>query len=96
MHYYCYILYSPVLDKFYIGETENLEARLAQHRTGFIAIAYTKQTADWEIYHAIECRSRSQARAIERHIKRMKSRVFIRNLRKYPEISERLLATYGA
>lgn len=34
MHW-CYILYSPTIDKFYVGETENLEIRITQHRRGF-------------------------------------------------------------
>jgi len=35
-----------------------------------------------------------QARKIEAHIKRMKSRKFIENLKKYPEIQERLIKLY--
>ena len=31
MHW-CYILYSPTIDKFYIGETEDLELRIAQQK----------------------------------------------------------------
>ena len=95
MLYYCYILYSPSLDKFYIGETENLEERINQHRTGFVDIAYTKQAADWQLYYSITCQSRSQARAIERHIKRMKSKIYIENLKKFPEMGQGLLSRYG-
>jgi len=95
MLYYCYILYSPTLDKFYIGETENLEERLIQHNTGIHEVAYTKQVSDWELYHEIICQSRSQVRAIERHIKQMKSKIYIKNLRRYPEMSKKLLNKFN-
>lgn len=31
--YYVYIIYSPLIDKFYIGQTQNLESRLSKHKT---------------------------------------------------------------
>ena len=33
-----YILYSPQLDKFYVGVTEDLDLRISQHNTGFLKI----------------------------------------------------------
>jgi len=31
--FYCYILYSEKIDKYYIGSTGNLEGRLQRHNT---------------------------------------------------------------
>jgi putative endonuclease len=55
---------------------------------------YTYRADDWVLFYKIECKSKAQAFAIESHIKRMKSKIYIENLRKYPEISERLLLKY--
>ncbi|MCH7784177.1 MAG: GIY-YIG nuclease family protein [Bacteroidetes bacterium] len=33
--YYVYILHSTTLDSYYVGETQSLDERIAQHNTGF-------------------------------------------------------------
>jgi hypothetical protein len=35
---------------------------------------------DWELYYFIECQSKHQANGIERYIKKMKSKIYNRNL----------------
>lgn len=85
-----YILYSKQLDRFYIGETIDLEKRIKQHNLGFYETAYTKKAKDWVLFHIITCNSRNQARKIETHIKKMKSKTYIQNLKIYPEITEKL------
>ncbi len=94
MNYYCYIIQSRTLDKYYIGETENIEERLILHNTGFFKGSYTSQGSDWKLFYTIKCSSRLQSRAIEGHIKRMKSRTYIENLPKFPEITQKLLLKY--
>ena len=95
MKYACYILYSPLLDKYYIGETENLEERIRLHNTGFFKNAYTSKVSDWELYLMISCRDRIQARKIEKYIKNMKSRKYIENLKNKPEFLKRLEEKYS-
>ena len=94
---YCYILFSPSLQKFYTGATTNPpEKRKNMHLEEFYSSAkYTAQVKDWEIYLTINCCDYSQALAIEKHIKRMKSSKYIRNLKKYPEIIGKLIAKYS-
>jgi putative endonuclease len=94
MNYFCYIIYSKKLNRYYVGETENLNQRLTQHNSCFFKGCYTSKSSDWEIFHVIECKTKEQARRIENHIKKMKSRKYIENLLKYPDISERLLERY--
>ena len=94
MYFYCYILYSKALNVYYVGETEDVSERLCLHNSGFFKGSYTSKTSDWEEYYLIKCHSRKQSRAIESHIKKMKSRKYIENLPKYPEISEKLLLRY--
>ena len=89
-----YILVSKAIDSYYIGETIDLDERLQQHNVGFYETAFTKQANDWTLFHVINCDNRSQARKIETHIKKMKSKTYIQNLKKFPEITEKLKKKY--
>ena len=93
----CYILYSKCLDRYYIGSThDNLEQRIIKHNTGYYKGAhFTRQSSDWDLFISITCKSYSQARKIENHIKRMKNRKYILDLRRYPQIADRLVLKYG-
>ncbi|GAA4890467.1 hypothetical protein GCM10023311_13350 [Flaviramulus aquimarinus] len=92
---FVYILYSNLLDKFYVGEALDIQERIKQHNSGFYDSAYTKQASDWVLYYSIECCSREQARKIETHIKKMKSKTYIQNLKKYSEITKKLKNKYN-
>jgi putative endonuclease len=96
MNFYCYILYSPSLRKYYVGSTsEPVIKRLEQHNNSFYGDRkYTHKTNDWEIYYFIECTTRKQAELIEKHIKSMKSRKYILNLKLYPSLALKLLQKY--
>ncbi len=52
MHY-VYILQSQSTKDYYIGQTEDIEIRLAQHNTGFYTKAYTSNLKDWQLVHDI-------------------------------------------
>jgi putative endonuclease len=68
--------------------------RLDKHNNQFYGTKYTSKAQDWQIFIVIECSSVSQAIHIERHIKSMKSKVYIENLRKHPEMTQKLLERY--
>ena len=89
-----YILYSAVLDKFYIGSCKEFPNRFDQHLSHYFPGAFTSKTQDWSVYMLIDDLSYNMARKIESHIKNMKSRKFIENLKKYPSILENLLKKY--
>ncbi len=94
--YNCYLLYSKKLDKFYIGSTiitpnDRLERHLKKY---YGKTKYTALADDWVLFHIIECETFEQSRKIEKHIKRMKSKIYNHNLKKYPEISKKLLIKY--
>jgi len=93
MHY-VYIIYSLSSDSFYIGETSDLETRLSSHNNKVFDKSFSKIADDWEYFYIIPCNDRKQAIAIEKHIKKMKSKIYIRNLILYPEITETLLKKY--
>lgn len=94
MKHFVYILISTASQDFYIGETDDMERRLEWHNSHFFKKSFTSKRSDWEIFHLIECIDRTQARKIENHIKKMKSRIYLRNLKLYPEISTRLIQKY--
>lgn len=97
MPFFTYILFSSKLNKFYIGATSlNPELRLQEHNQIKFPDAYTRKGIPWEMFFVIECKSFNQAKAIEIHIKKMKSTRYLQNLKRYPEISENLLLKYRA
>ena len=49
----------------------------------------------WRYFFTIRVPDKSTAIKIEKHIKRMKSQSYILNLKKYPEMSEKLLKKYS-
>ena len=93
MKHWVYILHSVKLDRFYIGASADVAQRLLFHQNSE-ARKFTANAKDWELFHEFACDSKQQALAIESHIKRMKSSVYIQNLKKYPEIVEKLRKRY--
>ena len=95
--FYNYILYSKELDNFYIGATRiDPKIRTERHLLEYYGNSkFTAKADDWHVFFEIECISFSQALKIENHIKRMKSKNYILNLARYPEISLKLLEKYS-
>ncbi|GAB4142611.1 MAG: hypothetical protein Fur0041_17710 [Bacteroidia bacterium] len=89
-----YILYSEQLNKFYVGSCKDFSERKQQHMSPTFSKQFTKRANDWIDFLLIEDLEYQQAREIEAHIKSMKSSVYIRNLKKYPEIVEKLKLLY--
>jgi putative endonuclease len=94
MSYAVYILYSKSLDRFYIGQTKDLNKRIAFHLEKKFQGSFTSKANDWGLFQTISCESRFQAIQIECHIKKMKSRQYIQNIKEYPEISDKLKNKY--
>ena len=95
MAYYVYILQSPKLGKYYTGITDDISRRLEEHNSAE-NINWTKTCQPWVLHHSIRCVNLHQARQVEYHIKQMKSGKYIENLKKYPEMTARLLEKYTA
>ncbi|SMD41857.1 putative endonuclease [Aquiflexum balticum DSM 16537] len=74
--YFVYIIYSPKINQFYIGSTNDLEARLRHHNSG--ATPSTKKGApEWTIRYIEDFQTKSDALKREIQIKRKKSRKYI-------------------
>jgi putative endonuclease len=73
--YHTYIIFSELLNKYYIGSTEDLKRRLDEHNSG--RGAFTKGGSPWRLVWNKEFGSRVEACAEERKIKSKKSRSYI-------------------
>jgi putative endonuclease len=85
-----YILYSSKLDRFYIGSCQDFQFRFAEHVNKVYSGSFTSNADDWRLFLLIDSLSYYQARAMERHIKKMKSSLYIQNLAKYPDMITKL------
>jgi putative endonuclease len=71
-----YILYSPSLDRYYIGQTGNLPQRLAYHKAG--STAQTAGVDDWLLVFTEDASGRAEAMRLESAIKNKRSHDSIR------------------
>ena len=90
-----YILYSISMDKFYIGSCLNLEERLDEHKNKEYSNSFTAKVDDWALYFFMAELEYKQARNIEKHIKEMKSKKYVQDLKKYPEMTMKLKNKYS-
>ncbi|UZD24339.1 GIY-YIG nuclease family protein [Algoriphagus halophytocola] len=93
MDFSVYILYSRSLDKFYIGYTANFTARLAYHNSTQNKI-WTKRGQPWEVHLLIDRLEKSQALKMEKHLKKMKSRNYLINLKADPSAIDALIQRF--
>jgi predicted GIY-YIG superfamily endonuclease len=73
--HYVYILESlAATDRYYVGLTDDLAARLAKHNSG--AVTHTTKARPWRIKTAIAFRDRVPAAAFETYLKSSSGRAF--------------------
>lgn len=76
--FYIYILYSAKFDRFYIGQCENVGARLIRHNNR--QVPSTKPYVPWELVYTEMFSTRAEASAREKEIKNKKSRKYLEYL----------------
>jgi len=76
--YKVYVLKSKVAKKSYIGFTDNLERRLAEHNSG--KSSYTSKFSPWEIIHVEEFDKFEKARDREKFLKTTSGRRFLKKI----------------
>ena len=69
MPFYVYILYSEIHDRFYIGQTDDIEQRVVRHNRGYEKA--TSSYVPWIVKCVIEKSSRSEAVLLERKLKNL-------------------------
>jgi len=75
MAHFLYILYSESKDRFYIGQTDNMDSRLKYHNSGFVKS--TKSGRPWKIVLIKSFPDRSRAMKEESRLKRAKNRSYL-------------------
>ncbi|MCX6149640.1 MAG: GIY-YIG nuclease family protein [Ignavibacteriales bacterium] len=78
MSFTVYILHSSSVDKYYIGQTNNLERRINDHNSGYSN--FTKTGKPWTVVYSKEFTTRSEAMKFERKLKSSKSKLFIEKI----------------
>jgi putative endonuclease len=73
-----YILYSDKLNKYYTGQTQDLENRLLEHNNG--ETKFMKQGAPWQLIHSIVVATRQDALMLEKKIKGRGAKRFLTEL----------------
>ena len=69
--YVVYVLYSPTINKFYIGSTSDLEKRIYYHNNG--KSPYTRKKGPWSVVYQESYQTREDAIRRERELKSWKS-----------------------
>ncbi|MBS7253870.1 GIY-YIG nuclease family protein [Flavobacterium branchiicola] len=78
MNFTVYILFSEHKNKFYIGFTSDIEARLIRHNQK--SKGFTGNTNDWKVVYTENYESKELAHKRELQIKSWKSRIKIQEL----------------
>ena len=79
MSYSIYILYNEKNDKFYIGQTNDIERRLIEHNLG--KSNYTsKYNGEWRLVYQEELSDRTSVLKRERFLKNQKNKNFYKKL----------------
>jgi len=76
--FYCYILYSEKLNKYYIGSTSDLKGRLQRHNTS--NRGFTSTGKPWEINYYEEFKNKDSAFKREMQLKKWKSKKALMDL----------------
>ena len=66
--FYVYIIYSDLTEKFYVGQTNDLQNRFERHNQGFVNS--TRKGCPWKLIRFFECASRSESMLLESKIKK--------------------------
>ncbi|MBX2963425.1 MAG: GIY-YIG nuclease family protein [Cyclobacteriaceae bacterium] len=78
MGFVVYILFSERTQKYYTGQTQNLENRLFEHNNG--ETSSINGGIPWELVWSIPCSSRSEAVRLETKIKKRGAKRFLDDL----------------
>jgi putative endonuclease len=73
--FFVYVIYSTETDRYYTGQTEDLETRMKSHEAGISP--FTSIAKDWKLVYFEEYKNRTDAIKREIAIKKKKSRKYI-------------------
>ena len=76
--YTVYILKSELHDRFYIGQTSDIDKRFIRHNRGYVK--FTKPYIPWSLVYVEEFKTRKESVSRELQLKRWKSKIKIKEL----------------
>jgi len=76
--FFVYILYSNTKEKFYIGQTNDIDDRIKRHNNG--QSLSTKNGIPWKVIYTIVISSRSEAVALETKIKKRGAKRYLQDI----------------
>jgi len=76
--FYVYIIKSVKDNRWYTGQTKDLQHRLFEHNSGKGLVRYTKRKGPWELIYNEEYSTRSEAMLREKYLKTGAGRDFIK------------------
>ncbi|GAB5399769.1 MAG: hypothetical protein Aureis2KO_13540 [Aureisphaera sp.] len=75
MNYVVYILFSDILEKYYVGYTRDLEERMQRHNAG--RSKFTSKGVPWRLIKTYPCNDRVEAVRLEKKIKKRGAKRFL-------------------
>ena len=76
-----YILHSTIFDKFYIGQTNDIDSRLHRHNSG--TVPSTKPFLPWEMIFYTTKETRGEALVLEKKLKNLTKARILDFIEKY-------------
>ena len=73
MEYIVYILYSGLTDRYYVGQTNDIQRRLNEHNDP-ARNSFTKRYQPWKLLFKEEFLNRTEAVRVERYLKSLKNK----------------------
>ena len=74
-----YAIYNPIVNKIYIGQTNDIKARLAAHNNHTFSLSYTaRYPGEWKLFYTDEFSTRVEALRREKQLKSYRGREFVR------------------
>jgi putative endonuclease len=78
--YFVYIIYNSKHDKYYIGQTNNIERRVAEHNDKSENKYTSKYLGGWKIVYKEEFDNRKEAIVRKKFLKKQKNKEFYKKL----------------
>ena len=89
-----YILVNEELDKYYVGQTSDLDKRVYRHNH-FDSNSYTSRYRPWRLIWNLGVSTRSTAMQVEKYIKSKKSKRYIKCLIVDIEMTDNIREKFG-
>lgn len=92
----CFVFYSPSLNDYYFGESDEFMVKLKKLNSGYYdTLKSIAKASDWEIKLVVECESKLQAVKILKHLSLKPNPLYINNLSSHPGLLKRLLERFS-